>query len=356
MSERLNRFVNGLSERGFESALIHRNENVRYLSGFKGEGLLLVTRGKAYIVTDFRYEEQAHREAGNIDIVIAKVGEKYEDVAASLIDGDGLVAYEDDVVTVATFFTFAEHVKSDRLKPLGDMLDIMRRVKSLDEINAIEKSCAIACDAFESILRSIKPGVTERQIALSLEIAMRERGADAVSFPIIAASGPNGSLPHAVPSDRPIERGEFLTLDFGALYNGYCSDVTRTVAIGSVSDDKRRVYETVLTAQLLALDAIEVGKTYKEIDTIARTHIEEAGYKGMFGHGLGHSLGLAIHENPRFSPAVDSSLTIEPNVIMTVEPGIYRAGIDGVRIEDTVHITENGAKRLTKTSKELIIL
>ncbi|MEG0470638.1 MAG: M24 family metallopeptidase, partial [Longicatena sp.] len=208
--------------------------------------------------------------------------------------------------------------------------------------------------AFLHICDFIKVGQTEFDIAIELEYTMKKLGATGLAFDSIIVSGVNSSLPHGVPSDKKIEQGDFITMDFGASYNGYCSDMTRTVAIGKISDEQQKVYDTVLKAQLMAIDAIKAGVTYSDIDNVARSYIYSQGYEGCFGHGLGHSLGLYIHEDPRFSYACHE--VAQENVMMTVEPGVYLSGKFGVRIEDMVLITENGVDIITKSEKKLITL
>ncbi|MDR0396992.1 MAG: aminopeptidase P family protein [Oscillospiraceae bacterium] len=351
----LNELLDQLAEIGLDGAILHKRENIRYFSGFTGEGLLLVARGKRAIVTDFRYIEQAGLQAP--DWIAASVAPERSHIATAfaLLSGEKRLAFEDDYVSVAAMRKINQEMPGITFTPIERRPEKLREIKTPVEIENIAKACAIACAALESILGEIKPGRTEREIVWTLERAMLERGAEKPSFETIAASGPNGSLPHAVPTDRRLEKGDFLTLDFGAMYNGYCADVTRTLAIGAPSADKRKVYETVLSAQLIALDAIKPGRLCTEIDSAARDYIYAAGYEGMFGHGLGHSLGLRIHEDPRFSQAAGDAV-VKVGHVMTVEPGIYRPGTDGVRIEDTVKITENGAVRLTNMSKELITL
>ncbi|MDR1570385.1 MAG: aminopeptidase P family protein [Oscillospiraceae bacterium] len=345
-----------LDAESISGAIIHKPENIRYLSGFTGEGVIALIKGARAIVTDFRYVEQAARQAPGWAVYSIQPKQSYDALACGLFEStETSVAFEDDAATVSQMRNM-ERARPDILfVPINQKPEKLREIKTDAEISAIERACSIACEAFESILPEIKPGRTEREIAWTLESAMIRLGADKPAFDTIAASGPNGSLPHAVPGARKLQTGEFLTLDFGAMVDGYCSDITRTVALGEVGLDKRRVYETTLAAQLLALDALRPGAACKEVDAIARDYINANGFEGRFGHGLGHSLGLMIHENPRFSPAADEQ-TLSPGHVMTVEPGIYRPGQDGVRIEDTVLITEDGYKRLTPISKELIIL
>ncbi|MDR1599912.1 MAG: aminopeptidase P family protein [Oscillospiraceae bacterium] len=355
-SRALDELLDQLEGAGFDGAIIHKRENIRYLSAFTGEGMLAVTRGLRAIVTDFRYVEQAGIQAPGWRTISTTSERGHGATAYTLLRGSvKRLAFEDDYVSVAHMRKLGQEIPDVEFGPIDRGPEKLREIKTPEEIASIAKACEIACAALESILDEIRPGRTEREIAWTLERAMLERGAEKPAFETIAASGPNGSLPHAVPSDRKLEKGDFLTLDFGARHNGYCSDITRTLAIGGVSPDKRKVYETVLTAQTTALDAVKPGRLCREIDSIARDYIDAAGYGGMFGHGLGHSLGLLIHEDPRFSQSAGGA-TVKVGHVMTVEPGIYRPGLDGVRIEDTVKVTEDGAVRLTTMSKELITL
>ena len=240
---------------------------------------------------------------------------------------------------------------SDRFdKALRDM----RSVKNEDEINAIKAAQKMTDDTFTYIIERISAGRTERDVMLDMEFYMRRMGSEGVSFDFIVVSGKNSSLPHGVPTDKKIENGDFLTMDFGAIVNGYHSDMTRTVAVGNISEEQRRVYDTVLKAQLAAIDAVKPGVVCRDIDKIARDIIYGAGYEGCFGHGLGHSVGVEIHEKPLFNTRCDTVL--KEGTVMTVEPGIYLENKFGVRIEDMVVAVKDGCKILTNSRKDLIIL
>lgn len=352
----VDRLIELLGAESLAGAIVHKPENIRYLSGFAGEGLLVISADAHVIVTDFRYVEQAGIQSPGWDVRRTKSRQSYDELACEAAAGLDSVAFEDDAVTVAQMRAMQEKAPDKRFVPMRQKPESLRRIKTPGEIALIERACAIACEAFEALLPQIRPGLTEREIALELDTAMIRHGAEKTAFDTIAASGPNGSLPHAVPGSRRLQQGDFLTLDFGAKYGGYCSDITRTVAMGEPGLDKRRVYDTVLAAQLLALDAVKPGAKCRAVDAVARDYINASGYEGRFGHGLGHSLGLMIHESPSCSPSADDADTLEAGHLMTIEPGIYRPGMDGVRIEDTVLVTENGYRRLTPVSKELIIL
>ncbi len=336
------------------AALVHKPSNIRWLSGYTGEGLLLVGEGLRAIVTDFRYTEQAERQAPGFSVHMTSAAMPHEKLAAELFGGASKIAFEDDYVTVRDLTKLRAAMPDADFVPVNGKAELLRRVKDDDEIALIEKACQITCEAFEYILGFIKPGVTEFEIRVALENAMIRFGAEKPSFDTIIAAGANGSLPHAIPGAYAVKAGEMITMDFGAKYAGYCADFTRTVAVGALSDDKRRVYDTVLRAQLAAHDAIRVGVRGRDVDKVARDIIDASGYQGRFGHGLGHSLGLDIHEDPRCSATCDVAL--EAGMLMTNEPGIYLPGNCGCRIEDTVLVTDNGARRLTTAGRELITL
>lgn len=349
--ERLTRLRQCLEKEGLDAFLVTHPDNRRYLSGFTGSaGTLLITHTDAFLLTDFRYVEQSKAQAPLFDV------RQYKEMAETLADivklcGVKRIGFESDHVTHAQYEELKTKVEAEWV-PTKDVVSRLRWVKDANEIACIRKAAEIADAALAEILPKIKPGVTEKELALELEFAMKRRGAEALAFDTILAGGPNGALPHAKPTDRPLQSGDFLVIDFGAVWQGYRSDMTRTFAIGEVSDKQREIYEITLKAQLAALEAVRPGKTGAEIDAIARDIITEAGYGDNFGHGLGHGVGLAIHEGPTLSwRAVDHVL--EPGMLVTIEPGIYLPGWGGVRIEDLVVVTDDGCEILTKTSKEL---
>lgn len=354
--QRTERFLALLREKGAQGALVHKPSNIYWLSGYTGEGLLVVADGLFAIVTDFRYTEQAEQQAPDYAVHMVSAGNMHEKVAASLVKQAGMemLAFEDDAVTVSDFAALAEAMPKVRFVPQKCIIEGLRVVKDEGEIALISKACEISCKAFEHMLTFIRPGLTELEVRFELENALYRNGAHKLAFDTIIAAGANGSLPHAIPGTRKIELGDMVTMDFGAAFGGYCSDMTRTVAVGSLGGDKLRVYETVLEAQLRALDAIRPGAVCREVDAIARDYINGHGYEGRFGHGLGHSLGIDIHEEPRLNTTSESVLV--EGIVITDEPGIYLPGECGCRIEDTVLVTAQGAKRLTNATKELIIL
>ena len=344
--------IGAMAEKGLEAAWVLSPENFRYLTGFAGEGSLFVDRQGCVILTDFRYIEQAARESPGVPVVRTSADLKVEDALKALIEERALkaVAIERNLVTLDQFDKLPKGADYPALSGIPEKL---RRVKDEDELAAIRKASKIACRAFDEMLSVIHAGMTEKEVAIELGSRMLRLGSEREAFSTIACAGVNGSLPHAVPSDHVLESGELLTLDFGAQVNGYKTDMTRTVAIGQVSEELRRVYEAVLTAQEMALAVIRAGALCREVDKVARDYLD-ARYPGAFGHGLGHSVGLFIHEQPQFS--VRSEDALEAGHVMTVEPGVYLPGVGGCRIEDSVIVTEDGYENLITAPKQLIVL
>lgn len=342
---------------GVDGAIITSDLNRRYFTDMKSSaGTLLVTRKAAAFIIDFRYIEKAKKTVEGAEVILQ---DKLYDQITEFFNGHGVktVAVEADSMTVSEFAHCRSALPAFTLtdgEELSSRINELRMYKTEEEIGYIEAAQAITDQTFTHILDVIRPGVTEREIALEMEYTMRKLGASGLAFETIVASGVNSSMPHAVPSDKKIEQGDFVTMDFGAAYNGYCSDMTRTVAVGSITDEQKKVYDTVLTAQLMAIEAIPTAKRYCDVDRVARDYIYSQGYEGCFGHGLGHSLGLFIHEEPRFSASCD--LAITAGVIETVEPGVYLEGKFGVRIEDMVLIGNDGIRDLTHSEKKLILL
>ena len=317
--------------------------------------MISVTRNKVVLFVDFRYFEKAKKTVRNMEVVLTN---NFLANIKELLEAEKIkkVLLETDFINLDSFERMKkvfEGIEVSKDNSLSQTISSLRQIKSVEETECIKKSQEITDNAFAHILNFIKPGVTEREIALELEFFMRKSGSEGVAFDTIAVSGKNSSLPHGVPTDKPLEAGDFLTMDFGAVYNGYCSDMTRTVAIGYVTDEQQKVYDTVLNAQLSALKEIAPNKVCKEIDKIARDIINKE-FEGCFGHGLGHSVGLEIHENPALNTRDETLL--KAGVIMTVEPGIYIPDKFGVRIEDMVLITDTSHENLTKSPKELIII
>ncbi|MFP3321573.1 aminopeptidase P family protein [Planococcus sp. SIMBA_160] len=343
-----------MQKRELDSLLVTNPYNLRFITGFTGTaGLALITPNDAWFITDFRYTEQAGEQVKEFKVVQAQKG-LLDEVAR--IAQEAVVerlAFEQDYMTFATYSQYQEKL-SAILEPVSGLIEQLRMVKAPEEIDVLKAAAKIADDAFEHICTYIKPGMTELQVSNELEFFMRAQGATSSSFDIIVASGLRSALPHGVASDKKIEQGDLITLDFGALYQGYVSDITRTVAVGEPSDKLKEIYQVVLDSQVLALENIKPGMTGIEADAIARDYIKSKGYGEAFGHSTGHGIGLEVHEGPGLS--FRSETVLEPNMAVTVEPGIYLPGIGGVRIEDDILITETGNVRLTHSSKELRIL
>lgn len=342
---------------GVDAALITSDVNRRYYTKMKSSaGTLFVTRETAALIIDFRYIEKARQTAEDCEVILQD--KLYEQIdALATRHNVKKVAVEGAYMTVSQLEALKGRLPQLEIAPFGldKVIFSHRAVKTERELASMRAAQRIADRAFAELLNFIKAGVSEIQVATELEYLMRKFGGEGVSFETIAVSGKNSSMPHGVPTEKKLEAGDFLTLDFGTKLDGYCSDTTRTVAIGHVDDEQQKVYDTVLQAQQRALNVIKAGAKCSDIDFAARNLIEnEAGYKNCFGHGLGHSLGLEIHEEPRFSPLC-KDIAKEGNVL-SVEPGIYLEGKFGVRIEDVVIIGKNGCENITKAPKELIIL
>lgn len=343
-----------MQKQELDSLLVTNPYNLRFITGFTGTaGLALITPNDAWFITDFRYTEQAGEQVKEFKVVQAQKG--LLDEVARIVQEAAVerLAFEQDYMTFATYSQYQDKL-SATLEPVSGLIEQLRMVKAPGEIDVLKAAAKIADDAFEHICTYIKPGMTELQVSNELEFFMRSQGATSSSFDIIVASGLRSALPHGVASDKKIEQGDLITLDFGALYQGYVSDITRTVAVGEPSDKLKEIYKIVLDSQVLALEKIKPGMTGIEADAIARDYIKSKGYGEAFGHSTGHGIGLEVHEGPGLS--FRSETVLEPNMAVTVEPGIYLPGIGGVRIEDDILITETGNERLTHSSKELRIL
>ncbi len=355
LENRLNKFRTKLTEMKLDSALITKRESYMYLSGFTGTSAnLLITAKKAYLLTDFRYMEQSKRQAPLFEIVQHKP--EINDSINEILNSEQVktLGFEDHSVSYSSYSVLKNKLSNIEIKGIGLTVDEMRSIKDEQEIEIIAQAVKIADDALMQVLPLIKPGITELDVAAELEYKMKKLGATGPSFETIVASGLRSSMPHGVASDKKLELGDTITLDFGALYNHYCSDITRTVFLGQPDKKLLDIYNIVLEAQLTSEKGAIRGRTGKEVDKIARDIIYSKGFEGKFGHGLGHGLGLEIHENPRLSIGGDKVL--ENNMAVTVEPGIYVEGLGGVRIEDTIIIRDNNPQILTKASKDIIIL
>ncbi len=339
-----------------EAILISSPENRRYFTGFpSSDGFLIVTGDDAVLFTDSRYIEAAQKTALCRASLVTKASKEIK----FYFENKGItkILTERERLTVETADFLKKAFRPCRVVPskiLEKKINELRTVKSPEEIDCIKKAQAIAEEAFSHILTFIKPGVTEKSIALELDFYMLSHGAEALSFETIAVTGKKTSMPHGVPDNTVVKQGDFVTMDFGAVYKGYHSDMTRTVAVGSVSPEQKKIYEIVLAAQKSALEILKKGVPCKTADAAARNIIKEKGYGEYFGHGTGHGVGIEIHETPNLSPA--SEAVLESGNIVTVEPGIYIPDKFGVRIEDMALITDEGYQNLTCAPKELIVL
>lgn len=352
----LNKVREILVQNDLDAILISNGFNMNYLSGFAGAtGYLFISEHRQIVLTDFRYTIQAELEAKEFEVITIGNG-GYVSAINDILKTEHVkkLGFESGDVLYATYESFKKEIADVTLVAVKDEISRLRRVKTADELTKLKRAEAIGDEVFTEILDFIKPGMTELEVAARIEYLLKVKGGQGLSFSAIVASGVNSSMPHAVPSYKKIETGDFVTMDFGCIYEGYCSDMTRTIVIGKASDEQKKVYDKVLEAQLAALDVMKAGLTGKEIDQVARDIIYQAGYEGCFGHGLGHSVGLEIHENPRLSPSEDD--VILENVIETVEPGIYIKGFGGVRIEDMVVVTKEGCVNFTHSEKRLIEL
>ncbi len=340
-----------------EAAFILSAPNRRYYTAFdSSNGAVLATKDDAVFLTDFRYIEAATAKVD--DIPCKESSALFKDAVASLKErGITKLYLESETLTVSELHRFTQAAQGIELiadDTLCRHIGEQRRVKSEKEVALMRRAQALTDDGFSYILSRLAVGRTEKDVALDLEMYMRRQGADAVAFDFIVASGENSSMPHAVPCDRRLQKGDFVTMDFGATVDGYRSDMTRTVAIGEVSDEQKLVYDTVLKAQMTCLDGLKAGMTGEEGDRLARQVIEQAGYGKAFGHSTGHGVGIDVHEKPHLAPR--SQELLRAGEIVTVEPGIYLEGRFGVRIEDMVWLTEDGNIDLTASDKRLIIV
>ncbi|MBQ9608592.1 MAG: aminopeptidase P family protein [Lachnospiraceae bacterium] len=369
----------------YDAIMIDSPENLYYYTGFTGgEAMLIMFSQKilknrgiddnvAFIITDSRYYEQVEKECHDICLIrlddctyvdavkllltgkleeIDKVYDKLSDVFSNNAHNYKIAI--EDTMKLSRYLKLNESLGNCKLTIDSELINAPRMVKEEGEIALLKRAEQIGDEAFAHILTVLKPGITEAEIALELEFFMKKQGAAKLSFDTIVASGSNSSMPHAQVTGRVIENGDFVTMDFGCVYKGYCSDMTRTVAVGKPTDEMKKVYQIVLDANLRAMDGIKAGVKCSDIDELARGYIREKGYGKCFGHGLGHGVGLYIHEEPRFSPKCD--VITRENMVITDEPGIYLPGRFGVRIEDLVVVKKNGCERLSNSIKELVIL
>lgn len=339
-----------------EALIVTSSSNRLYFTGFESSaGAVFATKNAVRFLIDFRYFEKAKRVVKHLDVRLS-VNPLKEINEFAEKENIKRIFIEADALSVSQYNRYREVLKAEvsNSDKMSRFIEDMRAVKSEEELGFIKKAQAMTDETFSYILNNIKAGRTEREVMLDMEFFMRKLGSEGVSFDFIVVSGKNSSLPHGVPTDKKIENGDFVTMDFGAVVSGYRSDMTRTVAVGDVTFEQREIYNTVLKAQKAAIKEIKAGKICKDIDKIARDIINSAGYEGCFGHGLGHSVGIEIHENPNFNTRCETVL--KSGTVMTVEPGIYIENKYGVRIEDMVYVTDKGCKDITNSEKDLIIL
>ncbi len=341
-----------LPEYGLDAMLVVSEPGERYALGFHGEGMLLVTRTEARYTTDSRYIEAARKQVTGAEVALATAKHGHLAQAKAFIAGRGLkrVGFESGCVTVDAHGRYQRELPCE-LVPAQDLLDSLRAAKDEGELEVMRRAQAITDAAFQDVLAFIFPGMTEREIAARLVYELLRRGGERTSFDPIVAAGPNGSIPHAVPGDRTVEAGMFITMDFGCVVEGYCSDMTRTVALGQPSSEMEEVYGVVLAAQKAGIAAARAGVPGKDVDAAARRVIQEAGYGDYFTHSFGHSLGVEIHESPSASSSETKSLPA--GAVISAEPGIYIPGKFGVRIEDVLVIREGGCEDITASPKDL---
>ncbi|MBQ3575539.1 MAG: aminopeptidase P family protein [Clostridia bacterium] len=354
--KRCERLIAELKKRNLDAAVLHRSENMRYITdGYTGEGCVFVCADELVIVTDFRYVEQATIQCPGARVVSTSAKYRENDAILGLTDEHAVkaLAVESDFLSHDSYEALNKHLPFVELASLQGIPEELRLIKDAGEIESIKASAAIACRAFENILDKIHPGMTEKQVQILLDFEMLSLGSEGNAFDTIAAAGPNGSLCHAIPSSRVIQKGELLTLDFGAKVNGYCSDMTRTIGFGKVSAELKEMYELVYEAHMRSLNAVKPGMVCGDIDKIARDLLD-ARYPGAFGHSLGHGVGLFIHEQPRV--ASGSETVLQPGYVITIEPGVYIPGLGGCRIEDMAILTSDGYLDPVTSPKQLIEL
>ncbi|MDR1782456.1 MAG: aminopeptidase P family protein [Bacilli bacterium] len=343
-----------LLKNNLDAILITSMINIRYFSQFTGtEAKVLITNNDNYIFVDSRYYEQAKMQCDDYQVILIKNND-FENMLHELVTNLHIknIGFEGNKLDFYSFNKISTLIKANYFNV---DLTILRAEKNEDEINFIKKACLIAKDAYEYIFSIIKPGMSEKEVALKMQLYVLKHNAEKISFDTIVASGLRSSLPHGVASDKIIEENDFVTIDFGCFYQGYCSDFTRTICVGLNPNKKlKEIYNIVLEAQQLAIKAIRPGIRACDIDKIARDYITKKGYGEYFGHGLGHGIGLEIHELPNINAS--SLIVLKPNHIITIEPGIYLPELGGVRIEDDILVTEKGYENLTNLNKDLLLI
>ena len=352
MNDRIIRLRAEMERAELDAVLLKTVTAIRYFSGFTSEDAsVLITKNRAVLLTDFRYTIQAKAQAGDCCEIIEVSGLAHREKLKEIVETENVkrIGFEEDYVSYEGYQAYAQF--GAELVPFAKQLSLLRIVKTEDEIACLQKAQSMADEAFMELLKVVKPGMTERRVAAELEYICAKLGSEGPSFDTIIGSGPNGAMCHAVPGERKLQEGDLVVVDFGCLYNGYHSDMTRTFAVGKVDPFAEEIYNIVLEAQTRALDALKPGITGKELDAIARDYITEKGYGECFGHSLGHGFGLLIHEEPRASVTGDTVFT--QGMTITVEPGIYIEDKFGVRIEDCCVVTKDGKLNFAHATKEL---
>lgn len=354
--KRIQKLREAMNQKGIDGVLLIGDHNRNYLSGFTGnESFSVITADKTFFITDSRFTEQAQQQVKDYEVLEYSKNISFADFLADLVNKNNVkkLGFEENIVSYSDYSLYKSKLNCE-LVPMEGIIEKIRLIKDEQEVELIKKAAEIADKAFEHMVKFIKPGMTEREVGLELEFYMKKLGAEALSFPSIVASGVRSSLPHGEATDKVINKGEFLTLDFGCVYEGYCSDMTRTVVIGKPTEKMLEIYNTVLEAEELALKAFKPGIPAIEVDAVARNYIAEKGYGQYFGHSLGHGVGREVHESPIVG--YRNTTKLEAGMILTDEPGIYIPGLGGVRIEDLLIVTEEGGKVLSHSPKNLICI
>jgi len=354
--DRIGKIKSRFEELGIDSFLVKNLPNIRYISDFSGSAaVILLTASKNYFVTDFRYKSQSAKEV-NSEFEVSIFMQNSMSFLSDLIKENNLnsIGFESNFVTYNDTLVLKRDFSDVNFVPVDSLIEKIVVCKNEKEIEATRKAVEITDRTFSELLKIIKPGMTEREVSAHISFLQKAYGADGDSFDAIVASGERSAFPHARPTDRKISKGELLKLDFGCVVDGMKSDMTRTIAIGEVPDECRKIYDIVKEAQQRALDRVRAGITVKELDSVARDFIKEKGFGNNFGHGLGHGLGYGIHEKPAVNERTDYIL--EVNNIITIEPGIYVEGLGGVRIEDDVVVKEGGCEIMNKSTKNFITI
>ncbi|HEU4995276.1 MAG TPA: aminopeptidase P family protein [Gemmatimonadaceae bacterium] len=352
---RLEALTDAITAAHLDGLLVSSPANVRYLSGFSGSSaLMFVTARETLLITDFRYQTQAAEEVGDLARVVIEGQSLWNGLWQNVtqLSHVEVAGFESAHLVHRDFQRLLESGSRWQWRPTLDLVETLRERKDGGEVACIRAAVAAAEQALDRTIESIRPGMTELQVAGVLESALRQAGSDGFAFPSIVASGPNAALPHARPTERPLASGDFLLLDFGARVNGYCSDITRTFVVGRADAEQREVHDVVRVANERAAKAVRPGMTGRDADGVARGYIQDRGFGDLFGHSLGHGIGLEVHEAPRLAKTAEGPLV--EGAVVTVEPGIYRPGWGGVRIEDDVHLGAGGTEVLTRFTRELI--